>query len=127
MNTTTGFGLNAIGQIAIIVHDLEKAITFYRDLLGMPFLFKAPNLAFFNCGGIRLMLGPPETPQFDHPGSILYFKVDDLDAAYTTLSARGVHFRDKPHLVAKLADHQLWMTFFEDLDKNVLALMSEVR
>ncbi len=127
MSATTGFGLKAIGQIAIIVHDLEKAVAFYRDALGMQYLFQAPNLAFFNCGGIRIMLGPPETPEFDHPGSIIYFKVDDINAAFATLSGRGVHFRDKPHLIAKLPDHELRMTFFEDLDKNILALMSEVR
>ncbi|MEK7727909.1 MAG: VOC family protein [candidate division KSB1 bacterium] len=125
--SATRFGLNALGQIAVIVRDLEQAVAFYREVLGMQFLFQAPNLAFFNCNGIRLMLGPAETPEFDHPSSILYFKVDDLHAAYTTLSARGVQFRDKPHLVAKLPDHELWMTFFEDLDKNILALMSEVR
>jgi methylmalonyl-CoA/ethylmalonyl-CoA epimerase len=124
MNT---FGLKTIGQIAIIVRDLDQAVAFYRDVLGMQFLFQAPNLAFFDCGGVRIMLGPAETPEFDHPGSILYFKVEDLDAAYSTLAARGVQFRDKPHLIAKLPDHELWMTFFEDLDKNILALMSEVR
>lgn len=127
MNTFSSFGLKTIGQIAVIVRDLERAVQFYRDVLGMQFLFQAPNLAFFNCNGIRLMLGPPETPEFDHPGSILYFKVDDINTAHLTLSARGVQFRDKPHLVAKLPDHELWMTFFEDLDKNILALMSEVR
>ncbi len=121
------FGLNTLGQISVIVRDLDKAVAFYRDVLGMQFLFQAPQLAFFNCNGIRLMLGPPETPEFDHPGSILYFKVEDLNTAYLTLTARGVQFRDKPHLVAKLPDHELWMTFFEDLDKNILALMSEVR
>ena len=120
-------GLQTISQIAIIVHDLEKALVFYRDVLGIPFLFKAPNLAFFNCGSIRLMLGLPETPEFDHPGSIIYFKVDDLNTTFETLIGRGVKFKDQPHLVAKLPDHELWMTFFEDLDKNIFALMSEVR
>lgn len=127
MNTASSFGLKTIGQIAVIVRDLDRAVAFYRDVLGMQFLFQAPNLAFFNCGGIRLMLGPPETSEFDHPGSILYFKVDDINTAHLTLAVRGVQFRDKPHLVAKLPDHELWMTFFEDLDKNILALMSEVR
>ena len=125
--TAASFGLSTIGQIAIIVRDLERAVAFYRDVLGMSFLFQAPNLAFFNCGGVRLMLGPPESPEFDHPGSILYFKVEDINLAHATLSSRGVRFRDQPHLVAKLPDHELWMTFFEDLDQNILALMSEVR
>lgn len=126
MNTER-FGLNRLGQIAVIVRDLDRAVAFYRDVLGMQLLFQAPNLAFFNCNGVRIMLGPPETPEFDHPGSILYFKVEDISVAHLTLAARGVQFRDKPHLVAKLPDHELWMTFFEDLDKNILALMSEVR
>lgn len=121
------FSLNNLGQIAVIVHDLERATAFYREVLGMPFLFQAPNLAFFNCNGVRVMLGPPESPEFDHPSSILYFKVDDIHLAHTTLVGRGVRFRDQPHLVAKLPDHELWMTFFEDLDHNILALMSEVR
>ncbi len=99
---------------------------FYLDVLGMQFLLQAPNLAFFNCGGVRLMLGPAETPEFEHPGSILYFKVDDINAAFETLARRGVNYRDGPHIIAKLPDHELWLTFFEDLDKNILALMREV-
>lgn len=123
----TEFGLNQIGQICVIVHDLERATAFYRDALGMRFLFKAPNLAFFDCGGIRLMLGPPEKPEFDHPSSIIYYKVADIQAAFETLVARGVQFEGKPHLIAKLSDHDLWMAFFADVDGNTLALMSEVR
>ncbi|HLN33333.1 MAG TPA: VOC family protein [Gemmataceae bacterium] len=125
--TKSEFGLSQISQIAIIVHDLDKAIAFYRDTLGMRFLFQVPKMAFFNCGGIRLMLGIPEEPKFDHPASIIYYKVADIQGAYETLSARGVTFLGKPHLVAKLPDHDLWMAFLEDVDKNVLALMSEVR
>ena len=125
--TKSEFGLSQISQIAIIVHDLDKAIAFYRDTLGMRFLFQVPKMAFFNCGGIRLMLGIPEEPKFDHPASIIYYKVADIQGAYETLNARGVTFLGKPHLVAKLPDHDLWMAFLEDVDKNVLALMSEVR
>lgn len=121
------FGLTQIGQISVIVHDVEKAIAFYRDVLGMRFLFKFPKMAFFDCGGIRLYLAIPETPEFDHPGSIIYYKVDDIQAAFEILTARGVHFTTKPHLVAKLPDHELWMAFFGDGDHNTLALMSEVR
>src|SRR5882724_13068136 len=82
-------GIKNIGQISIIVHDLPRATTFYRDTLGLPLLFTAHNLAFFDCGGVRLMLGPAETPEFDHPSSILYFRVPDLNASYQRLVESG--------------------------------------
>lgn len=116
-----------IGQIAMTVHDLDKAIAFYRDTLGFRFLFQAPpKMAFFDCGGVRLMLAVPEKPEFDHPGSILYFKVEDIRAMHRTLEDRGVRFEGEPHLVAKLETHDLWLAFFRDGDTNLLALMSEV-
>ncbi len=115
-----------IGQIAIIVHDVPKAVTFYRDSLGLKLLFEMPRMAFFDCGGVRLMLGIPETPEFDHPSSILYFKVPDLRETHQTLTARGVEFVAPLHLIAKMPDHELWMAFFRDLDGNTLALMSEL-
>jgi len=120
-------GLSAIGQIAITVHDLKLATAFYRDTLGMKLLFEVPNLAFFDCGGVRLMLSTAEKPEFDHPASILYFRVTDIQAAYETLVARGVRFEDKPHLLARMPNHELWMTFLRDMDNNLFALMSEVR
>lgn len=119
--------LSSIGQIAIIVHDLKKAVPYYRDILGMKFLFEVPKMAFFDCGGVRLMLGPPESPEFDHPSSIIYFRVQNLQLSYETLLKRGVNFVAKPHLVAPMPDHDLWMAFFKDPDNNFLALMSEVR
>lgn len=121
-----GLGLSQIGQIAVTVHDVDRAVAFYRDVLGMRLLFQVPNMAFFDCGGVRLMLAVPE-PEHDHPSSILYYKVADIQAAYETLSGRGVAFVDKPHLVARMPDHELWMTFFKDAEGNTLALMSEVR
>jgi len=121
------FGLNQIGQISINVHDVRKATDFYRDTLGIKFLFETPKLSFFDCGGVRLMLAVPEKPEFDHPGSILYYRVEDIQAAYDVLASRGVHFEGKPHLVARLPDHELWMAFLRDIDNNLLALMSEVR
>lgn len=131
MNATTAdtpaFGLTRLGQIAVTARDLDRATAFYRDTLGLPFLFRAPNLAFFDCAGVRLMLGIPEGAAFDHPGSILYFTVGDLDAAYAALAARGVAFTDRPHLVATMPDHELWMAFFTDSEGNTLALMREVR
>lgn len=125
MGSTTEFGLGAIGQIAQVVDDVEAATAFYRDRLGLPFLFAAPGLAFFDCGGVRLMLTRAETPEFDHAGSVLYFRVEDVTAAHAVLSGRGVEFVDAPHVVHRAADHDLWMTFFRDVDGNVLALMAE--
>jgi len=122
------FGLNVIGQIAVPVSDVDRAITFYRDILGMRFLFKAPpDLGFFDCDGVRLLLDASAGPDFKNHSSIIYYKVNDLQAAYHTLTARGVKFEEKPNLVAKMPDHELWMAFFRDLDANLLALMSEVR
>jgi len=118
--------LSRIGQIAINVHDVARAVSFYRDTLGMKFLFEVPKMAFFDCGGIRLMLGIPERPEFDHPGSVIYYKVDDIQTAATDLTSRGVSFEAPPHPVAKLNAHDLWLGFFRDPDGNMLALMSEV-
>jgi methylmalonyl-CoA/ethylmalonyl-CoA epimerase len=121
-------GLEHIGQIAVNVQDLERAIRFYRDTLGMRFLFQAPpQMAFFDCGGVRLMLGVPSEPAFDHPSSIIYYRVADIHAVHDALVARGVTFTEAPHLVAKLPDHDLWLAFFRDPERNLLALMSEVR
>jgi methylmalonyl-CoA/ethylmalonyl-CoA epimerase len=121
------FGLTRIGQVAVPVADIDRAVAFYRDVLGMRFLFQAPpGLGFFDCGGVRLMLDAPAKAQAGS-GSVLYYTVPDLKAAFETLSARGVAFEAGPHLVAKMPDHELWMAFFRDPDGNLLALMSEVR
>src|ERR671914_2970114 len=117
--TTPPVELTQIGQIAINVRDLERAVAFYRDTLGMRFLFEAPGgLAFFDVGGGRLMLGGAEKPEFDHPASILYYKVPDITAPHETLTRRGVAFIDEPHLIAKMPTHDLWMTFFRDSEDN---------
>jgi len=122
------FGLGDIGQIAVPVNDIDRAIAFYRDILGMKFLFKAPpGLGFFDCNGVRLLLDAPVKKQEKNYSSIIYYKVPDLHAAYETLSSRGIVFEQKPELVAKMPDHELWMAFFRDPDSNLLALMSEVR
>ena len=122
----TGFGLGRIGQIALTVSDIGRAVTFYRDSLGMRFLFQVPNLAFFDCEGIRLMLSLPEKTA-EGSSSVIYYKVADIQQAFQTLASRGVAFEGEPHLIAKMPDHQLWMAFFRDPDRNLLALMSEVR
>jgi methylmalonyl-CoA/ethylmalonyl-CoA epimerase len=123
-----GFGLSQIGQIAVSVKDVDKAVAFYRDVLGLKLLFQAPpGLAFFDCGGVRLMLARPEKPEFDHPASTIYFKVADIRQATATLKARGARFEDEPRLIAKMPDHDLWMAFFRDGEHNLLGLMSEAR
>lgn len=125
---SSDFGLNQIGQIAIPVADLERAVIFYRDVLGMRFLFQAPpGLAFFDCDGVRLLLDVPAKEQQDQYASIIYYKVDDLPSAVETLKARGVSFEQEPELVAKMPDHELWMAFLKDPDGNMLALMWEKR
>jgi methylmalonyl-CoA/ethylmalonyl-CoA epimerase len=116
--------LGAIGQIAIPVTDLDRAIAFYRDALGIPFLFRVPNLAFFDCGGVRLML---DVPVDKHHSSVIYFSVPNINEAYQSLAARGVGFEGQASLIAKMPDHELWMAFFRDPDGNLLAVMSEVR
>lgn len=117
--------LAQIGQIAINVKDVERAIRFYRDTLGIRFLFQAGTLAFFDAGGVRLMLSPAEKPEFDHPGSILYYRVTDIEGTHAALTAREVAFIDEPHLIYKAPDHDLWMTFFKDSEGNTAALMCE--
>lgn len=124
----TAVNLSEIGQIAIPVHDVERSVAFYRDQLGMQLLFQMPpKMAFFQNGTVRLMLSLPESEEFDHRSSIVYYKVDDIHASVETLKGRGVPFRDEPHMIAKMPDHELWMAFFDDPDGNILALMSEVR
>jgi methylmalonyl-CoA/ethylmalonyl-CoA epimerase len=125
--TATPLSLGRIGQIAVNAHDLPRAVAFYRDTLGMRLLFEVPQMAFFDCGTVRLMVGLPSAPAFDHPASVIYYKVDDIAAAHSALVERGVTFVEPPHLVARLPDHELWLAFFRDTEKNVLALMSEVR
>ena len=116
--------LRSIGQIAVPVTDIERAVGFYRDTLGMRLLFRAPpSLAFFDLDGVRLMLDGPAAAHAG-TGSVIYYNVADLDAAYESLSARGVSFEREPHLVAKLPGHDLWMAFLRDPDGNLLALMA---
>jgi predicted enzyme related to lactoylglutathione lyase len=127
MANTNEFGLSAIEQIAVNAHDIDRAVNFYRDKLGMKHLFTVPpNLAFFDCDGIRLMLSLPAKPEFDHPSSIIYFKVDDIQAAFATLSERGIEFEEKPSFVADMGTYNLWLAAFRDSENNMLALMSHV-
>ena len=120
------FSLRALGQISMNAKDLARATMFYRDVLGVPFLFEVPKMAFFDLSGLRLMVATPETPEYDHPGSILYFKVGDIQEAHDTLTSRGVAFDTEPQMVADMGDHELWMAFFKDSEGNQLALMAEI-
>jgi predicted enzyme related to lactoylglutathione lyase len=124
---SNGIAITQIGQIAINVHDTKRAVEFYRDTLGLKLLFTAGQLAFLDCGGVRLMLTPPEKPEFDHPASILYFKVADIQAAHARLVERGAKVEAEPHVVAKMPDHDLWLAEFRDSEGNIMAFMSEVR
>ena len=119
---TDVLGLSRIGQISMNARDLDRAIAFYRDALGLRFLFRAPpQLAFFDCDGVRLLLDVAADKAFDHPGSIHYFSVDDIRHMHQTLLSRGVKFRDEPHLIARLRDREVWMAFFDDREGNTLA------
>ena len=119
--------LSRIRQVAVFVHDLDRAVAFYRDTLGLPFLFQAPpGLAFFDCQGVRLLLDAAAEPPFQPPSSIVYYAVDDIHAAHAALAGHGVAFRDTPHRIATVGGQDVWMTFFEDPEGNLLALTSEV-
>jgi predicted enzyme related to lactoylglutathione lyase len=127
MRDTNSFGLSSIGQIAVNAHDLDRAVAFYRDKLGMKLLFTVPpKMAFFDCDGIRLMLSLPDKPEFDHPSSIIYFNVDDIQQASQTLAERGVQFEEQPAFVANMGSYDLWMAAFRDSENNLLAMMSNV-
>ena len=121
------FGLSQIEQIAVNAHDLERATAFYRDKLGMKLLFAVPpRMSFFDCAGIRLMLSLPDKPEFDHASSPIYFNVEDIQSAVTTLKERGVQFVEEPHIVADMGTYNLWMAAFRDSENNLLALQSNV-
>jgi methylmalonyl-CoA/ethylmalonyl-CoA epimerase len=120
--------IDGLGQIALTVRDVERSTAFYRDALGLPFLFApAPTLAFLRIGEVRLMLSAPEGELSPGGSSVLYLRVADIDAEHAALSARGVQFLDAPHIVARMPDHELWMCFFRDPDEHLLALMCERR
>jgi len=119
-------GVSSIGQIALTVTDLPRAVAFYRDVLGLQYLFEASNMAFFDCGGVRLMISISGTPESTY-SSIIYYRTADIQATSEKLRARGVIFESPARMIAKMPDHELWMAFFRDTEGNLLALMSEVR
>jgi len=121
-----GIGIQNIGQISIIVKDVERATAFYRDVLGLSLLFTVPTMAFFDCGGVRLMLGTASSPEYDHPSSIFYFRVPDIHAGYQRLVEAKAEIVAPPRLIAPMPTHDLWMTAFKDGEGNIHQLMSEV-
>jgi methylmalonyl-CoA/ethylmalonyl-CoA epimerase len=117
--------LGRIKQIALVQKDVARAVPFYKDGLGLTLLFEVAGMAFFDAGGVRLMLTKPSAPEFDHPNSILYFDVPDIHAAYAQCKARGVTFDEEPHAVGKTATHEVWICACRDPEKNVIELMEE--
>jgi methylmalonyl-CoA/ethylmalonyl-CoA epimerase len=117
--------LQDVAQIAFTVQNLAEAKIFYRDVLGLKFLFDAGNMAFFQCGPVRLMIGEGEKPSISQ-GTIVYFRVADLEATAHLLASRGTSFVQQPHLVARMKSHDLWMAFLKDPAGNTLGLMSEI-
>jgi methylmalonyl-CoA/ethylmalonyl-CoA epimerase len=126
MNERTDLRNATVGQLLIPVRDLPRAIEFYRDTLGVPFLFEAPpQMSFFQAGSVRLLVGVPE-PASAGAGSVVYFKVEDIHAVHRTLVERGVPFSAEPHRVHRTATYELWLAELSDPDGNALALMAEV-
>jgi predicted enzyme related to lactoylglutathione lyase len=123
--SATGLGISGVGQIWIRVHDAERATAFYRDVLGLPLLFRAGAMSFFDCGGVRLMLDRAVSAQYDHPSSLLYFRVPDLEAAYQQLVDPGVKIEAPPRLIAPMGTYDLWMAAFWDSEGNIMQLMAE--
>jgi methylmalonyl-CoA/ethylmalonyl-CoA epimerase len=123
--TESTFGLSTIGQILVPVRDAEASTAFYRDTLGLPFLFAYPHVAFFDADGVRLYLAEPESADF-RGRATLYFRVAEIGAAVAALEERGVVFREPPHVVHRDPSYDLWMAFTTDLDGNNIGLMCEV-
>jgi methylmalonyl-CoA/ethylmalonyl-CoA epimerase len=126
MGASPSSSSTALGQVALTVGDVARSVAFFRDKVGLRFLFSAgPTLAFFDLGGVRLMLSAPEGEFSPGSSTVLYIKVQDIEASYREMRSRGAQFVDEPHLIASMPDHDLWMTFFRDPDGHTLALMCE--
>lgn len=118
--------IKKIGQIAVPVKDFDRGVQFYKDILGLPLLFNTGSLAFFDCNGVRLLLSINENDQFPDRSSVLYFQVEDIKQSFEDMIKKGVTFIDEPHLIAKIGNTETWMTFFNDTEGNIHALMSEI-
>ena len=119
--------IQKIGQIAVPIKNVESAIEFYKEVLGLPLLFHTENMAFFDCNGQRLLLSLPEKDEFANSSSVIYFQVEDIKKSVEKLLEKGVSFIDQPHVVAKMGNTETWMTFFKDTEGNTHALMCEVQ
>jgi len=116
-----------IGQIAINCHDVKRATEFYREKLGLRMLYEFPGLAFFDCGGVRLMLTKPETAELDHPSSIIYYRVADIQQATRAIAEKGVAIENEPRMIARMPDHDLWLSNVRDTEGNIIAFMAEMK
>ncbi|WP_096271958.1 VOC family protein [Paucisalibacillus globulus] len=120
------YQIEKVGQIGIPVKNIERAIAFYKDTLGLTLLFHTDGLAFFECNGLRLMLSLPEQEEFAYASSVIYFQVNNLHEYYEELLEKEVTFVDEPHVVGKMGNVEIWMAFFRDTEGNTHAIMSEV-
>ena len=119
--------ITGVGQIAINCHDVKRATEFYRDKLGLRMLYEFPGLAFFDCGGVRLMLTKPETAELDHPSSIIYYRVADIHQASRAIADKGVQIENEPRMIARMPDHDLWLSNVRDTEGNIIAFMAEMK
>ncbi|HEY3288255.1 MAG TPA: VOC family protein [Gemmatimonadaceae bacterium] len=117
--------LGPLAQVAVTFHDVPRAMAWYRDVLGLPLIFETNGLVFFAMGDVRLMMTAPEQPEHDHPASVLYFKVANIDESYTALAARGATLEDTPHLVGKMGTTELWMFFVRDPERHLIGISEE--
>ena len=125
MGEASRVGIRRLVQASVNARDLERAVGFYREVLELPLLFRIPSAAFFDCGGVRLMVSLPERAEFDHPGSVLYYGVDDLEGAFATAVERGAIPEGEPHLIGRMGAVEVWMGFLRDTEGNLLALTTE--
>ena len=124
---TAKTSITGIGQIAVAVSDISRSKAFYKNTLGLKLLFEAPpGLAFFDCGGTRLMLTTLQGEERDHKTSVIYYKVTDINAASEAIKKRGASFIREPGLTAKLHNHELWIGFLRDPDENLIGIMAEM-
>ncbi|WP_191559856.1 VOC family protein [Metabacillus idriensis] len=119
--------IQKVGQIGVPVKDLNRALDFYKEKLGLSLLFNTDSMAFFECNGLRLMLSLPEKDEFAHSSSVIYFQVNSIKDTYERLVGKEVIFIDEPHVVAKMGQIETWMVFFKDTEENTHALLSEVQ
>jgi methylmalonyl-CoA/ethylmalonyl-CoA epimerase len=117
--------LSHIGQIALPVTDVDRSEAFYENVVGLRKLYRFGNLSFFDCAGVRLLIDRVEDGETVKPQGCIYFRCADIALAVSELTKRGASFTSKPHLIAKMDDHDLWMAFFTDPDRHTLALMQE--